>query len=586
MGGVAAGRAVGTVQHMRRLCLALLTALLCLLGASPASGLADERIRGYSVLLRVTDDASLYVTEEIVYDPGIVYLHHGLVRELPLRAPWTFWKQRVISVDDVRATMDGEAVPLELRVRNGVLIMRLGDPRKSLSGPVRYQLTYRVRGAFARAGSLQETPQGVVPSDVVLDWDAVGTEWDSLVEDAVVRLQAPSAPNLFRCYVGVIGSRESCQASDEEDVSTGGADLLGPGQGITVLAAFAPSNFAAVPEPQLGYGANLWLAVPFSLPFLLLGVAARTRRRMGQRALPTPPVFEVPRSLSPAEIAVAYYGRLDDSALAGELLELAAAGRVRAALDDTGTFGFVTTGVSHRAVSAVTDEVQEILMPHGKLLSPQHLEQRVERLEGLQSRLLASAISARLRPLDPERYKRGWKALALVASFALFASLFVPLEQLGGNAMRLVYAATALACLLGALVARKIVPLAYQAEHMEFRAEVEGFRKLMTTDAAVARTGYALALGLPEHAVYATLLPYAVALDCDTQWKEAFPDLSIEQLDDLGLRGLPAALHALAGTPLRNAAEARRVAARSAHRSAPSSGSSGGGLGGGGGHSW
>jgi uncharacterized membrane protein len=141
---------------------------------------------------------------------------------------------------------------------------------------------------------------------------------------------------------------------------------------------------------------------------------------------------------------------------------------------------------------------------------------------------------------------------------------------------------------VGMFIAAYLVPDRETRETARFEAEVEGFKRLLDTDPGAARRELVQRLGLPDYAVYATFLPYAVLFDLEESWSGAFPDLTEEQLHAAGLYlASTAAIHSVMSTASTTVGAAYTAPKASGGSGFSSGGGfSGGGGGGGGGGSW
>lgn len=176
---------------------------------------------------------------------------------------------------------------------------------------------------------------------------------------------------------------------------------------------------------------------------------------------------------------------------------------------------------------------------------------------------------------------RRWRWLGIAAAL-LIALGFVTVPAGQGFLAALAFT-LGIGALVGFLVARAITPRAQTPQSAVLLAKVEGLRVVLGTDAAASRREFAQRTGLSPAALFATMLPYAVALDLQDAWIGAFPDLTADDLVGSGF--VVAGIHGMDGLV------SSSTSSLSSATTAPSSGSggggsSGGGGGGGGGGSW
>src|SRR3954470_21379544 len=113
-------------------------------GASAQFGF--ERIPTYDVTVDVAKDGSLAVVETIDYDFGTADVKHGIFRDIPVQFHYDKRYDRVTPVDQVHVTgSPGTPVDTKVSRQGNNLHIRIGDPDKTVTGPHRYEIAYRVR---------------------------------------------------------------------------------------------------------------------------------------------------------------------------------------------------------------------------------------------------------------------------------------------------------------------------------------------------------------------------------------------------------------------------------------------------------
>ena len=216
-------------QARRRLDVALLAVGAGGVGASAWLGaLAGNMEQVDAVWNRavVAPSGEAQVLEVIDWDFGSSFGKHGIYREVPGLAPGTQMQVTADAPDDVEVTGSGRLTRF-----------RIGDPNENVSGKHRYALSYPLPG---------------VNRDGVLDWEAVGTEWDVPTDRVEAHLLAPYELDEPRCFVGSVGSSAGCTV---EEVAPGHLvarhDGLDAGDGLSIEArqGAALAEPPAVPEP-------------------------------------------------------------------------------------------------------------------------------------------------------------------------------------------------------------------------------------------------------------------------------------------------------------------------------------------------
>lgn len=223
----------------------LLCLILSLNTVSPvfAQDTSYEEIHSYNVNIDVRPDGKLSVEERILYDFGSAQ-RHGIFRHIPYRyslktAEGTKQYDMDISVTSV-TDGSGSEYQYSLTDQNQQQNIKIGDPNATLTGEHLYILKYEVSGGMRYFETHDE-----------LYWNAIGTEWDVGMQEAVVKVThpysatAPSEEYRYRCLGGYLGQNdyERCQVGQQE-VSQDGKQAsvtfsvygLLPNQGITVVA--------------------------------------------------------------------------------------------------------------------------------------------------------------------------------------------------------------------------------------------------------------------------------------------------------------------------------------------------------------
>lgn len=224
----------------RRGALALVALVAVVVLGAPAgpagAQFQAERIAAYDVDIQVEDSGSLLITEAIDYDFGSSD-RHGIFRNIPVRLDYDDRYERIYPLDIISVEgSPGTPDEYKSETAGNYKRIRIGDPDRTVSGAHRYTITYRIDAAL-----------NGFPEHDELYWNAIGTEWSVPVERATIRVTAPAEITDVACFGGGSGSRLQCsEAASSGPVATFSQDGLGPGEGVTVVVAFAKG---AVPPP-------------------------------------------------------------------------------------------------------------------------------------------------------------------------------------------------------------------------------------------------------------------------------------------------------------------------------------------------
>jgi len=579
-----------------------ITAAMLVLPAYPA--LASESIRSYDVQAVVAPDGTLTVTERVAYDYGQDF-RRGIIRDIPVESglpDGTLWIHPT-RVDSV--TMDGAPVPYEESRDGPYLSLRIGDPDASVTGERTYAITYVVDGALRTMTEVdagEGNPYGFAPGDVELYWDFIGTAWEVPVTRATVVVTGPGQVLAAQCFTGGFGSTTPCKDRILGESAQFRQDNLFPGEALTVAVAYPGSAFTTAPQRVIeaaplsrSPGRIFPVAAPLALIVLLATplTAALMRRRLRGVTIPNSPVqYGPPEDLRPAEIAVGLDGQLESRAVLATLLDLVARRWITLSSQAGGFLRSARINLAWRG------EGDGGLRPWEERMANAVFAGREQAtLEGYNATFAAAVTSAReelkVQAIAAGRLNarrdsaRRWVRAAAYAGVALIivtaiASLSTENALLYAGLLPIVTALT-----IGLFIAALFIPPRQIPSSAAFTSRVEGFRRLLDTDPGVARREFVQRLGLPDYAVYATFLPYAVLFDLEGSWSGAFPDLTEEQLNSAGLFiANTAAIHSLMSGATSAVSTASTTPRSSGGSGFSGGGFSGGGGGGGGGRSW
>lgn len=285
----------------------------------PALGLGEE-IERYLVRIEIRGDGAVAVREEIGYVFDLP--RHGILREIPIsyRLPTGERYRLRVAVDEVLA--DGGPVPYRQYTEGGNLVLRIGDPDRTVRGLVAYTIGYRVERALRPYGD-----------EVELYWNAIGTEWAVPIRRARVEIVPPPGVGLEEVravgFRGLYGADAPWELSWAAGALVGEATALRSGEGLT-LAVRVPAGSVALPGAWQAFlwflQDNLYAGIPI-LVFLGMFALWWTRGRDPKVGSVAPEYKPIP-GLGPAEAGVLLDGRADPRDFAAGILSLATKGHL------------------------------------------------------------------------------------------------------------------------------------------------------------------------------------------------------------------------------------------------------------------
>ena len=585
---------------------AVAAAALTFVFAVPAGAGAQtgaEHIVSYDVAIAIQRDASILVSERIVYDFG-GQARHGIFRTIPVLRPYNSSYDRYYPLE-VRSVQSPDApAPYTVDNSGGSVLIKIGDPDRTVTGVHTYRLTYLVHDSMTAHRRYDE-----------LYWNAIGGQWNVPISRAIVRVTAPGPVTRAACFAGPSGSTRPCQQAStvDGDATFRQAAGLGPHQAFTVTVdipkgvvtpphlvlkeRWSPQRaFALTPVTLGAFGGLLVILIAGAL-LLVMGRRRRYAASAAGLGGGTPPVADAvvadsgleqppmepapPERVRPGEAGTLLAGVVNPRDLTATIADLAVHGYLQ--IEDTGdgpspAWRLVWLGKT----TGMLQDYEEILL-HGLFLSGAPSVRLSQLGSGFASQLkrakdaLYTDVTRRgWFTARPDRVRRKW--LAIGAAMFVAGVIAVVVAASGTHHFGLVPLPLALAG-LAVMIGSGRMPVR-TAEGAALTRRVEGFRRYLMT-AAVAQA--------PSDGQPGTLydyLPYAIAFGCTQQWAELTSSLARAGQAPAWYQPrapfTPASLYSLSHF----AADVNKTVATTTSGSGGGGGFSGGGGGGGGGGSW
>lgn len=581
---------------MKRMCAWITGALLAISMGVGLAGAAQaaESISSYDVVATVQANSVVDFKETITYDFSDTPNKHGIYRDLVLADNDSAGRTRLYEVNVQSVSVDGFIADYTTSEESNLLRIRIGDPDTTVSGKHTYVITYSVANALRVINASDvadpQTPEGLAVGDVEFFWDLVANTFDVPIISAKASVNGPAEPIASRCLLGSFGSTQTCPLQIQGSTVGLGPSAVAAGEYLTTAIDYPAGAFTVKPvevfEPEqpivLGViigGLLFWglLVVPIVLASIW------RRKDKGVAVTATPVQFEPPDRLSAVEMAAAWKGdntSMRPRAMVAALTDLAARGQLVIADADDLTVELVPQ--ANVKVQAWEAKLLDQIFAAG---SPASLGQYNAQLAGVwgseYSNLVDVAEAAGRRNEQGGAPDRRWNWMFLIAAIGVV--VFIASIVLDSPPGVIVAVGIFVGAVLGGAIARIITPRRETDESARFLMLTLGFRRLLETDASVARREFAQRLGLPAAAILATMLPYAVVFSLEESWVGAFPDLTPEELRASGFNVVTiAALSTMVG----NASHSASSSLTAPSSGSGSGGSAGGGGGGGGGGSW
>ena len=488
------------------------------------------RVDRFDAEISIDQQGRLHVVERIAvifYSP-----HHGIEREIPVsyRNPGT-GERVTIDLDLADVAMDDGDVPYTRRRSSNDIVLRIGDPDRTITGKYVYEIAYTVGRA-------------VLFHDEYLQvyWNVTGNGWRIPIDRATAVFRLPDGLDIAEVastsYAGYYGqSTRGPAASPTED---GGllfaASYLGPGEGLTIDLSI-PRTLLPIDAPsfaqRIGWflDANKWAALPLVVLAGMILLWWRVGRDPRKRTIA--PAFEPPAGMHPGEAGVLIDDRADLRDISAMLIGLAVRGYLAIEeIDEAEGLGdrvkrmFGRSSTDYRFVrrDRPTDDLSDV---EGRLLAAifddDHPEGRdlsslendfYRHLPTIKSKLYGGLIRQGFYPHNPERTRRFFTTFG-VAGIALGVAVGVVAGSLYlGVAVGL--------CGLIVLAFSPIMPRKTQ-KGVRALEELLGLTEYIRR-AELDRIEFHDA---PEKSpqLFEKLLPYAIALNLTSIWAKQFEGL-------------------------------------------------------------
>jgi uncharacterized membrane protein YgcG len=477
-----------------------------------AQGLVIENFDSDIVLQK---DTSLSVTETI--DVNFTSSLHGIYRNIPVTYS-AKGKTIRAGLDVISVTnKDGKTYKYKVSRSGGDVVIKIGDPDFTVTGPVSYVIKYQITKIVQRFEDHDE-----------IYWNVTGSEWDSKILKASASVSSPFAKiTNLECYSGRVGTQQkSCKsglvAGNAEFVSTG---TLGPGLDFTVVVALDKDNQLAFPGPvQKALGAVLdnWGYLAALLPMALLVTAwyrrGRDRRYVSENVYyePTqkevitkplfarehlPMVYHPINGLSPAQVGTIVDERVDITDIIAEILELARLKliqikkyEIKGFLGKTSEYAFIRTEkdekdaslndyqkeilkelfrsqVIHKSTSDAEDvfkddpeakkEADELLKKDRYVLLSSLNQHFYEGLPEIKKKLYTNMQTSGYFEEDPEKARAKWVGVGIVSYLVGFFIINVFQATSGNFGPLIVYVASIIPSFIAVLSMPKRTPAGY-----------------------------------------------------------------------------------------------------------------------------
>lgn len=533
------------------------------------AALRGEHIKSFTSDIQVLKDGRIEVKETIVYNFGELE-RHGIFRNIPFTKRDENNKRLDLEFNDITVTdQNGKKYKFDKSTDNEQVVLKIGNPNKTITGTHTYVISYIVSGAI---GYFYEQDE--------LYWNVTGTEWEVPMATATASITLPQAVDNppTKCFTGSFGSTEMrCNSYvTGNTIHFSANDYLPSYEGLTALVGFPKNTVAYLPAEvyvpffERWYGKLTLLGIALAaffwymiLPlYLVINYFFKGRDPYVGKAVSAwydPPKTASKRPLTPAETGALLDEKVDRRDIFSTIIDLARRGHIK--IEERAKKDFylkeTTTPKDHQKLQPFEKKLLTGLFPTGKetRIKDTKLYVVVGEVEDI---LYKDMVKEGFFPKNPKVIRTTYTVLGIFAlvSFNLvlaFISFFI-----------------------GRIMPRKTLFGAEQAQ------VAMGVKNFLTSQERQ------LEFQADKQMFFEKLLPYAVAFGVEKIWAKRFEQFGLKE---------PSWYHGYSGSHFSSAYLAsslsdsyRSFSSSSTPPSSSSSGfsggSSGGGGGGGGGGSW
>lgn len=282
-----------------------------------------EEILSFDVTAKILEDSRVAISERIQYDFGSEE-RHGIFRTIPYKYNRQAGNYNLTFTDISATDQYGGKIKFSTSKKDGEIVIKIGDPKKTISGAHTYILNYTVHHAINFFGTEDE-----------FYWNVTGNNWPVTIRSASAHVFLPQDVSLEKinlaCYVGVIGEDDRCQEVKNNSSVTVSHENLIPKSGITVAVSF-PKGLVHEPtgtEKALSFLLANFVAL---LPVVVLIVLFFRWKKYGKDPAGKGVIisqFDAPDSLTPLEVGGLIDEQVQGKDISAEIINLAVKGYLR-----------------------------------------------------------------------------------------------------------------------------------------------------------------------------------------------------------------------------------------------------------------
>jgi len=285
--------------------------------------ISDWYIKDFYVEITVNKDSSLLITENIIADCGNLPDKHGIFRIVPIKA--TTPDKTISTPVELISITDFNGIPYKYSTikDSNTITWKIGDANKIVSGVNNYKITYKIENAIRFDNTEFDE----------FYWNVLGNFWEIDIDNFRAKINFPSEINSentsISAYSGEFGGKTDDFTFHRWNTSNilevFNAQILKPGQGITVSVTF-PKNIFAPYNPPFNFLTLLYFILPI-ITFIICFLIWKRHGKDPKSKKTVIPEFEIPENISPIQMgALINFGRLKNNFISATIINLAVKG--------------------------------------------------------------------------------------------------------------------------------------------------------------------------------------------------------------------------------------------------------------------
>lgn len=481
-----------------------------------------ERIRSYDIDVKINADNSLDVTETIRVHAAGIQIRRGIYRDFPTRYKDRHGNNVMVDFKVESLLRNGAPEPWFTENRsNGVRVNFGNDAFLQVPADYTYTLRYRTNrqiGFFADHDELY--------------WNAIGTGWDFVIEQADVRVHLPRPVPVSALHVdGFTGSQGAREKDFIASLPIAGEarwvlqSPLYTRQGLTIVLSF-PKGIVTAPTPEQKarwfFKDNISILIMLATLALMLAYLLLRWTQVGRDPPPGTIVAHSapPAGYSPAALRFIRKMNADGRGFTADLLALAIAGLLTIKCDQkrAGDAQWTVSRTTAQLPIDITDAQHDLL---GELFSE---SKSLQVSAANRSQFLAARL-AQVKALEAAYAGRMFKRNGRPIVFSLLIATAVSVLAYWlshGNGLPVLVLIDVL--MFGVIVLFGQLMPAPSAEGRKLLDQIEGFKLYLSINAGDSLKHLQAPADAPtlDAMQYQAMLPYALALDVEEAWTKKF----------------------------------------------------------------